>query len=805
MIPVRYTLRAKIGSFFGQKVWEDITGYVDFDNAAMTVDRGSQAAASQPSPTRLTVPLVNDDGRFTPWRPSSPYFPHVLDGADVELTALVPVGKNLEGNASGALGVGGWEGGGSASPLIQQSTGHVYPDGGAWAILLTWPTTAGDSAAQKLIRGLVVGERYTVSRQVWVPTGSPDVRLRVNGGFIATGATVTTKDAFATASVTFTAFAPTANVDVHVTAAPTGGQCWVDAGQVEDGNSATTPGPSAILLERFYGQTLEWPTGGWAGAALTASTQLIALGVTAQLDERARDVKPFVVEEALLDSPLVYLPLDESDGATQAGNLGSEPRPAELLQQGGTGTAEFGAGTGPPSDGSSSLVLTRGSAFSGFYLRAAAPLFAASLTVEAFIATTTADQQILNPAVPFLGDPGLGLGMTVRLNSLGRLEWRSNGTLVVTSPGSIADGQTHHIAVTYSTGFVTTSVVMYVDGVQVASGSIASNRTYVSCNWLLVGSPKLGMYNGTINHVGLYPTALTADRILAHAQAGLTGFGGERSEQRISRLAAYARLSSLTPALRPGVWVLDSSTASVLDSSTVLAATDLDIDTGSATVWGQAAGGFKPLAGMRDVAATEGGTVLEDRAGFLQFQSRSARYNRAPTVRIDLADGDVQPDLGLGYDDQDVVNDATVTTQDGAKFRFVDQVSVDQRGTYDGGDQQLLTRDAADAYAAAAWQVRRYSEPRPAYRSVTVDLTAAPADLALQVLRTDVGDRLDLVGLPSQAPWPSAQLFPEGYTESIRDDELTVSFNTSAAEGYQVWVLDNPVLSVLDETTMLAW
>lgn len=801
--PVGYAVRVQFGTFFGQPVWVDVTPWADI--AALTISRGRQDEAGQVTPGRLEVPLSNDDGRFTPERPASPYYPHVLDGAPVEVMGYVaaPDG-NLEDNPSHELGVGEWRVGGFGTPpTVAPSTVRILGDGGGWSMLITWASGTSFAGAQRTLYGLQAGQQYTWSRYVWVPAGSPPVVLDSMG--LGSGSASAVTGAWTRLTVTFVATGSSQVLQVASTTTAAG-QCWTDAGRLDAGPVALpVTGPAgARRSPRFYGEAKEWPLSGWAGPALTARSNLVAVDVPGRLGDRSRQLKAFDVEEALLDGPVVLLPLDEPAEATQAGNLGSGQRAAVLIDRGGT--AEFGAGTGPPGDGAASLVLTRASATAGHYLRASCEVLSDALTVEAFINTTQTECLIANAAIAITGDPFYGYGMSLKITSNGKLEWRSDGNLIVTSAQTVTDGQTHHVAAVYRHTGTQHTATLYIDGVADGAGAQSTALMWVSSHWLLVGgSPKLAFFSGTINHVAVYGSALTAARLAAHAAAGLTAFGGERSDQRISRLSSYADLQSLTPAARPGVWVLDSATASVLGSSTVVADTDLDVETGSAQVWGQGAGGFAPLAGMEQVAATEGGLVLADREGFLRFHGRAHRYNRAPVARIDLADGDVQPDLEVGFDDADVANDVTVTTEDGAEVRYVDQASVDQRGRYGGAGMSVLTRDATDAFSAASWRVTRHTRPRARYRRVTVDLTAVPAELAAQVLAVDVGDRLDLINLPDQAPASTAALFVEGYTEQSSADGLQVSFTTSTADGYQVWVLDNPSLAVLDSSTVLAW
>lgn len=809
----QYTVEVQFGSFFGIPTWVDVSPWVDLVGGRIEITRGRADEAGAVSPARLTVGLINDDGRFTPDNPASPYYPYVLDGAPVRCTVRVPAPDgNLEDNPSHEGGISEWQPGGvGTAPAIDQRVyGGSVGSGGENALVVTWATQASSSLVQRRIFGLTPGTQYTWSRRVYTATGGPNPFLTVgDGGLLVSGTAQTTKNAWATVQVTFVATQQSHILQLQVASSAAGGVTWTDNGRGDVGAVAlnfTSDKVGARKLDRFTGNALEWPTGWDGGPALTANTQLLALGITVRLDDRFRSLYPFDVEEALLDNPIALLPLSESDGATQAGNLGSDQRAAGLLNPGGGGTVEFGSGTGPGADGSGSVVLTPAGTNSGFYFRAPTSLFSNAATLEAFVNTTVSGGVILDAAIPKNGDPNVGQGFTLRTQpGTGKLQWNSDGgNLVVTGTASVCDGQTHHVAAVYRQTGTQHIATLYVDGVQVGTGATSNAWVLVRADWWLVGgASKLQLFAGTINHAGLYPTALTADRILAHALAGLTGFGGERSDQRISRLASYAGLAGLTPALRPGVWLLDSSSQSVLDSTTILAATDIDVGSGSSRIWGQAGGGMTPLSGMSDVAATEGGTVTEDRSGSLTFLPRTSRYNRAPVVRLDLDDADIQPDLQRAFDDSDVVNDATYATQDGAQVRYLDPASVGQRGTY-GDERTLLTRDAADVFSAASWRVNRHTRPRGRYRSVTVDLTTASRDKLIAVLGADLSDRIDLIGLPSQVT-STAQLFVEGYTETVDADGLVITFNTSSADGYQVWTLDNPTLSVLDTTTVLAW
>lgn len=804
-----YVVEANFGTFFGEPIWYDITSYVEFTDG-LSVVRGRQDEQSDPRPAVLNLVLDNTDGRFTPGLATSPYWPYLVDGAPVRVTCRRPVGVNLLDNSSLELGVGDWTNGGvGTAPTHAQSTAHVYPDGGTWSMLVTWATTGSETDVQRRIPGLTVGATYTLSYYVYVPTGSPNVYLKAvteNGATTTTGSASSTHDAFTRVTVTFTAGSTTHLIQLATAASLSGGTVYVDAGQLEAGASASTLDPrSAVAFPRFYGFLAEapvkWPVSGVYSRAEWSATDLME-----RLGSRAGTLRPMVIEEALLDSPLVLFPLDEPDGATAVASLGSAQTSGGLLQDGSGGTYQFAAATGPPADGTSSLQLTRGTGTAGWYVTAPLGLSAASWSFEAWVNFSVTDLTILHLGNAVTGSTSRPAGTLT--NVAGNLNFFiddvtpiSAGIGVVAS--SIADGLTHHVVGTCERSGGTTRLRLYVDGTQVGTVSGTTLNATTTAAYLLMGGAKSYVkLSGAINHVAVYTTVLSADRVAAHYHGGWDGFGGETSDQRISRLASYARLASLTPATITGFWKLDDTSASVLDSTTILASSDLDLENGSAVVYGQAAGGSDYLTEIRAVTTTEGGLVVADGAGRFRFQARNHRYNTQPKTTRPAEDAD--PSLYPAYDLQGVVNDATVTGQSNVAARYTDAASIAQRGLYNAAITSL-SKDPLDVWSAATWQVNRRSAPQPTFRQVAFDLATLPADTVAQLLALDVGDRFQLTGLPAQAADTTPALIVEGWTETADPDTWRLVFNTSPADRYDVWQLDDATRSVLDSTTIPAW
>jgi hypothetical protein len=105
----------------------------------------------------------------------------------------------------------------------------------------------------------------------------------------------------------------------------------------------------------------------------------------------------------------------------------------------------------------------------------------------------------------------------------GKVDFRHNNGAHATSPLSYADGNWHH-AVGVRTG--TSTIVLYVDGAQVATGTATSHTmttsqpTYIGTS---AGTDEF--FNGIIDELAFYDTALTSTRISAHYTAGRTLVG----------------------------------------------------------------------------------------------------------------------------------------------------------------------------------------------------------------------------------------------------------------------------------------
>jgi hypothetical protein len=773
--------------------WTDITEWWCMD-APTSISRGAQGEQQACQPGLLSLQVLNDAGEYLPDNAGSPWHPHVRTDVPIRITYRDPALPGTLVSAETASLEGGTTGswltsylGASAPVTLASSTAQAWD--GARSLLITWPTSGGSvgavASAQTVIR-----RAYRATVRVWIPAGSPAVRFGDAFGQTPI-ATSTLTGAWETLTVSWTATDGRVYLAVKPSGASTAGQSvYVDGLQVDEAAAAATWSTAAAPVRpRFTGYVQSWPAI-WSASSLsgrvlvTAADRLKRLGASAAL-------RSLVEEEILYDSPSAYWPLGEGDGASSAGNISGSATVRRLsqVQYGTGGTVTFGSGTGPGADGLSAPILTPVDASNGKTLRSisSAPLNALdlggsiltySVTVAAFVATTTASRTVLRVSAP------LNITLDVTLDGTGKPSVQIASpleglTLSAASTVSISDGATHLVAVSWD--HATLTVRLIIDGVQKASVSLSGTGldSPVAPPWDTVEVGRDGaLYAGTVAHVAVWPSALTAARLAELYTAGMTGCSGESSDTRIAR---YARLAGVDP----------SQVSLDVGASTSIAHIDST--------------GMAPLALMQRVADTEGGPLLVDRDGILVLHSRTRRYAAPVDAALPL-EYCTPPDAGwsLEHDDSGQVNYASSTASGSPAVRVIDQASIDEHGIY-RRDLDLVTTDPDEALAAAQWLVSRHAEPQTRPVGLTIDLLTIGDDLIEAALGLDVSSRVQITDLPAQVSATPFDLFLEGYTETISGTGWTLAPATTPADGGTVWTLDDDVLSVLDDTTTLAY
>jgi len=503
---------------------------------------------------------------------------------------------------------------------------------------------------------------------------------------------------------------------------------------------------------RYTGFVNEWPTewdgtDSYASATLSASSRMARLGLTASL-------RSLLEEEILSDEPDGYYPLSEPEGAVSGADISGNSR-ATLVQYGAGAAVSFGTSTGPTLDGLPAPTFSG----RGLIAPAASSVYTNPYTLEAFFATSS-----LAATTPVAAIDGLVLsatvssGVSVQLSIGGVLYSAGGGT-------SVNDGLVHHVAATVTPGV---EVALFLDGVEVASAAIGSgarvgtglqvaNRYYTS------GASSI-TFPGSVSHVAYWASALSDAAILRHAAAGLTGFAGDTTGDRLVR---YAELGGIDPA------EVDTTAA-----ATTMAHLD---PTGSQVV-----------DMLRRVETTEDGVLYDARNGDLVLTGRDDRYLATAAFTLDMGAQQVEADFSPRLDASALLNDVTASNTDGtivARYTNTDSIAAYGSAT---GTVETASENADEPLQAAAWLVEQYAEPRVRVASISVDILPLIPATQDAILAATIGTLFTVTNLPSQHGSSTESFFVEGYTETIGPESWVISFNVSSAWPYtSLFVIDS--------------
>jgi hypothetical protein len=479
-----------------------------------------------------------------------------------------------------------------------------------------------------------------------------------------------------------------------------------------------------------------------------------------------------------------YYPLSEPERSTSVGSITRYPQgPAIVKQAGSGGEVEFAQGIGPGTDETSAPIFTPATTTDGKYLEAKllTPITGTGMTLEAWM--RTANTSIFSRELTALRN-ATGNTMTLGVDAEGDLVatgWRglSQAYTLSFNGAAASDARTHHVAVTEALSNGVVTVRLYLDGLERASTSFSTNALPTYSFLTIGGRPGTGMWNGTVAHVAATGAALPVTRISEHHRSGIDGLAGERTDQRIARIADWIGIPS----------------------------TDRSLDVGLSTVGWQGTDGQQPISAMQECEATEAGVLFMAGDGDLTFHGRARRYNTSVSFTLDAAsNAHINRDAEFPGDDFGLFNDATISRQRSSTMRAVNQASIDEFGLY-RADISIISDSDDETMSAAQWIVNNYGTPLDRIPNITVDLlalaTANPA-LVNTILASDISAKVRLTNLPVEAPATSLDMFLEGSVETIDNATWQIVLNCSPSVIFNVWQLGTAGFSELGTTTRLA-
>lgn len=326
---------------------------------------------------------------------------------------------------------------------------------------------------------------------------------------------------------------------------------------------------------------------------------------------------------------------------------------------------------------------------------------------------------------------------------------------------TIDDGSVHHVAAVVTNA---TTVTIYVDGVANTMTNVAagSTSTLSTLKWWTVGNllnVKAGDFGlgGVEDNVAVYPSALSAARVLAHYNSGTAPWDGDTTDARLGRILGVVGI----PADRRNF-----QTCTTLLGQTVL-------------------GQQLALDYMRKVEASEDGKLFETADGKIRFLDRywGITDTHGTTSQQTFSDlsGVSYSTLEVDPLDELLVNVAKVTRENAAALTIENSTSVNTYGYADTSVDVLLQTDA-EARSLGEHIVLVRGTPQDRITALRVPLHAYTGAQQAAILDLDIGYRITVNRTPQGVGSAiSHDLIIEGIRHEIDLFEHWIEFNVSVA------------------------
>ena len=433
-------------------------------------------------------------------------------------------------------------------------------------------------------------------------------------------------------------------------------------------------------------------------------------------------------------------------------------RPASRVSDGqydsvaGQGVAGFAAPNGVAS------LLPKGTASVAFTVSAWVKEAAIALNTPSLFPTNQIELSVSTAAGYYLA--------VARSGGAGAEKYASNATPLA---------GWHHAAVSVSVnGSGACTLKFYLDG-----ALLLTDTTWTSGGWN-IDVPNMYMTtrtNGAFAYLGIWSSALSDAQILAQYQAGMSmGVTGETAAARSARLI---QLVDPAPSLSTtGTFTSTMSKQDLADKSLADA--------------------------LFECATAERGTIYVDTDGWPVLTSRSWRVGSA--VAFTIPAKALGRDVGWTLDDQQLANSATVDRMvadtSAGQVKAKNDASVATYGEQNKAlqvwldtDAQLLERANAEANIDAV--------ARPRSSELMVDLMTKQATIpAATLLAADIGDRIAVSDLPSEAP-SGTEFYIETIEDRVTHTGWERTFTVSPRADY--WTLEDATYGALDSVFVLAF
>lgn len=209
---------------------------------------------------------------------------------------------------------------------------------------------------------------------------------------------------------------------------------------------------------------------------------------------------------------------------------------------------------------------------------------------------------------------------------------------------------------------------------------------------------------------------------------------------------------------------------------------------------------------VQQAAATEMGLLTEDRSALgLEHRARETLYNQGVALTLDYSNGQIFDPFDPTDDDKDIRNEITAKRREGSEATAVLEegplaVQPPPEGigryatsveTIVDSDNQLPDQAGWRLHVATADEMRvtklHLKMGNPRMRALIDD-----------VLRLDVGSRIQIINLPDDLPPDGFDLLIMGYREEFGVNRWDITFTCVPASPWQVGVLEDAEVSRAD-------
>ncbi|MEV7589727.1 LamG-like jellyroll fold domain-containing protein [Streptomyces sp. NPDC089922] len=592
-----------------------------------------------------------------------------------------------------------------------------------------------------------------------------------------------------TALPTLTATAPAnavwAGLSVGSQGGDYGASFYLDEVQIEAGSTLSEWNPGGSI---FHGYIERWPV---TSEGLTATVDVSAVDGFSVLSNT--EIRAALQSQVLTTNPLGYWTLGDPVGAARLENLANDLQPAKLVpSKYGAGTPLLGAESVVRKDATTCYSLANVASDKGTVVDICDnggriyPLDM-QLSVAFWCQPVYPSSGLTTTLFRSWADNGTD-SLKVQLNSSGKVVASMRfveGISSATSNAALSSSGPSFVVVTVKDGYTSIWINGSLD-IKSDLGSVMDPSTR-DMRWAsLAGAQSGNLYaeyaNGRYGHLALWDRQLTPSEIAGLWRLGDNGGAvfSEDEKARIDRIATMANYQGET-AYDPAKTALQGP-----DWST----------------------GASALEELQSAAEDASGYIFMDGDGRLTYHNRDRRQGAA--VRYILSDSlglPYEPGLQFEMDEDRIINEVTYKRVNGIEGVLKDSASISAYGRKSKSVELRVTSDS-EAQDAAYTLLGRYAAPVVRCESVTLRATTAP-DLFLPVLGVEIGDRITLGDLPSQAPEPALDYYVEAIATDVSVDGTTLDWVTtlslSPAGNSDVWVLEDATLGRLDRTAVLAY